>query len=274
MFKNLIPLRKEDHGNLRVTPIRNMGFTRSEIMIPIVIDEIADVAREYPIVFPVASKLPIALLGVEQDNNAYLSADGTWRASYIPAHIRHYPFALKRVGGAPAIEKPNGKSRRSSKKKTDPAEASAEPISMAVMIDVESHAVGDKEGLPIFDTNGELSASIKSIVELMQKLVRRQAVTAQLVSSIEAAGILVEREIRIQQSDGQQKRVTGLRLIDEKSLNSLGDEASNKLRKSGALPLVYASLLAWANFRQGPIGKSYPLPSASKRADDEIVHFE
>jgi hypothetical protein len=67
--------------------------------------------------------------------------------------------------------------------------------------------------------------------------------------------------------------VTGVRVIDEAALNKLDDAAFNKLRAAGALPLVYASLLSWANFRQGPIGKSHPLPAAPTPTDDDMIRI-
>jgi hypothetical protein len=94
-----------------------------------------------------------------------------------------------------------------------------------------------------------------------------------LVQAIDAAGLLVERAIRIKREGELDRQVTGIRVIDEAALNKLDDAAFNSLRKSGALPLVYASLLSWANFRQGPIGKSHPLPLPSGMLDDDVIRF-
>jgi hypothetical protein len=55
-------------------------------------------------------------------------------------------------------------------------------------------------------------------------------------------------------------------VVDEQKLNGLSDAKFNKLRKAGALPLVYAHLLSMANLRQGVIAGKYPeLDTASDR---------
>jgi hypothetical protein len=253
MFRKLVPLRNAVHADLRVQRLKRYDFARGEIMAPIVVDELADVAREYPIMFPKGMARPVALMGVEKGNNAYVAADGQWRASYVPAHIRHYPFALAKLPDAQA----GGEGRE------------ANSVSMAVMIDVESDAVGTAAGQPVF-SDGKLTPAIKSVVDMMQRLAQREGVTALLVSAMDEAGVLVERAIRIKSASGEEKRVTGLRVVDEKALNALDEAAFNKLRKSGALPLVYAALLSWANFRQGPIGKSYPVPTAPDLGQETI----
>ncbi|MFZ9080814.1 MAG: SapC family protein, partial [Alphaproteobacteria bacterium] len=93
----------------------------------------------------------------------------------------------------------------------------------------------------------------------------RAGVTPRLVQAIEAAGLLVERAIRIKVEGEEDRQVAGLRVIDEAALNKLDDAAFNTLRASGALPLAYAALLSWANFRQGPIGKSHMLPKQDEQ---------
>lgn len=44
--------------------------------VPIVYSEMADIAREYPLVFLKDKQTPHALLGYEQTVNAYVSATG------------------------------------------------------------------------------------------------------------------------------------------------------------------------------------------------------
>ena len=97
MFKTLAPLKFSDHADLRFLPNPGYSFAREELVAPIVIDEIADVAREYPIIFPTGSALPVALMGVQRESNAYVSPNGAWRANYIPAYIRYYPLAITRI---------------------------------------------------------------------------------------------------------------------------------------------------------------------------------
>jgi hypothetical protein len=257
MYQTLRPLRQADHSGLCLLPVTDYSFARAEVVAPITIDEVASVAREYPIVFTQGGTWPVALMGVEKDANAYVGKDGQWLAAYIPAHIRQYPLAITRA----PVQAANGA-----------AKAQEQPR-FVVLIDEASALLSPSEGQPLFAKDGQLAAAGQQRMRLMEQMQTRAGLTQRLVQAIDAAGLLVERAIRIQREGGTGSQVSGIRLIDEAALNKLDDAAFNALRKSGALPLVYASLLSWANFRQGPIGKSHPLPLPSGMLDEDVIRF-
>jgi SapC len=263
MFKKPTPLDPKKHAHLRLLPTSDYAFARGELLAPVIIDELADVAREYPIVFPKSSPLPVAMLGVTQGANAYVGATGQWLARYIPASIRHYPMTIRRI---PAQPKEAGKEA-----------AQAAQGQFAVLLDMESPCVSETHGDPVFDDAGQPGALAQQKMKILNLMQSRAGVTRRLVKAIEAAGLLTERVIKVKSSGGEERSVAGVRVIDEKALNQLDDVAFNKLRATGALPLVYASLLSWANFRQGPIGKSHPLPSTAAAAPavmaDDVIRF-
>lgn len=256
MYKQLTPLKSTDHSHLRLLPVTDHSYARSELVAPIVIDEIADVAREYPIVFPTGGALPVALMGVEKDSNAYVGVKGEWLANYIPAHIRQYPLTMARVPGAAATPK-------------DESQADA-PERFVVLLDVESPLVSATDGEPLFRADGKPGPAAAQRMRLMEQMPTRARLTQRLVQAIEAAGVLTERAIRIRRTGEADRQVTGVRVIDEAALNKLDDATFSQLRASGALPLVYAALLSWANFRQGPIGRSHPVPVAPA---DDVIRF-
>lgn len=251
MYKKLTPLKQTDHGHLRLLPVTDYDFARGELVAPIVIDEIADVVREYPIVFPVGGNLPVALLGVEKNSNAYVGAEGHWLATYIPAHLRHYPLAITRVP-APEDASDKGEER------------------FVVLIDEAAAVLSYNDGNPLFAEDGKLAPAAEQLTRLMEQMQIRAGITQRLVQGIDAAGLLVERAIRIKRQGEADRQVTGIRVIDEAALNRLDDATFNTLRQSGALPLVYAALLSWANFRHGPIGKSHPLRAAPLDLGDDV----
>jgi hypothetical protein len=254
MYKKPVPLRNTDHSDLRLKAVSDYSYARDELVSPIVVDEIADVAREYPIVFPVGGVLPVALMGVETGANAYISQEGRWLANYIPSHIRQYPLAITQIN-------PQGKG------------SEEDGPRFVVLVDEESSLVSRTEGDPIFDSNGKVTGTAQQRMRLMEQLQERSGITQRLVKAIEEAGLLVERAIRIKREGEQDRQVTGVRVINESALNKLTNPAFNKLRASGALPLVYAALLSWANFRQGPIGRSHPLPQPSDPFANDTIRF-
>jgi len=211
----------------------------------------------FRLVFPTGGDVPVALMGVSEGSNAYVSPDGQWLARYVPAHIRHYPLALVRVPVA----------------RVDAAAPAPDSSRLAVLVDVASACVSFTEGEPVFGGDGQPAGAAQRKIRLMKALRARAVLTQRLVKAIDEAGLLVERNIQIQTPGELVRAVSGLKMVDESALNKLDDVAFNKLRAMGALPLVYASLLSWANFRQGPMGKSHPLPAPAGLPGDDVIRF-
>jgi hypothetical protein len=239
MYKRLAALAKPRHSNLGVAPLTNYSFARATLSVPVVLSEIADIAREYPIVFPTQGTMPVALMGVEAGSNAYVGPEGEWRATYVPAYLRVYPFAAVRVPASPEDE-------------------AAEPR-IVVAIDEASALVQEGEGDAIFDDEGQLAGQAAASVTLLKRLRAASLRTEAMVQAIDTAGLFIEQPIRIRAEGRQDSAITGIRVLNEGALNALSPKKFEALRKAGALPLIYAALLSWANFRQGPIGKSHPL---------------
>lgn len=238
---HLAPLRPDLHAALCLRPGGDYHFARSLLLAPIVVDELAEAAREFAIVFPAGSALPCALLGVQQGCNAYVGADGAWQARYVPAYLRHQPFAL---GAA----QPGGQA----------------PL---VLADLASPLLGTPPGEALFDARGLPAAGLQSAIDLMQALQSRHGLTSALVQAIDSAGLLVERQVEVRPAVGPVQRISGLRVVSEPALNALDGPAFDRLRRAGALPLVYAHLLSFAHLRLGPIGRAHPLPGAAALHD-------
>lgn len=257
MFETHVPLKFTDHRDLRVFESNDYSFAKAVTLASIAFDEMADVAREYPIIFPNNdSGLPCALLGIEPGKNAYVEDDGRWLATYIPAHIRRYPFMLASTG-----DRENDLNR------------------FVVVFDPDAKHFKNPSGHHVFEADGKPSRHMESRFALLQEIQKGIPRTRELVDVLYKAGILIERKVTINKAD-KTKEVTGFRVIDERKLNGLPDAAFVDLRRTGALPLIYSHLLSWANFRQGPIAGKYPdLMSKAGKGDvpflfeDETIDF-
>ena len=93
------------HRQLRLqVPITDWSLARQLNAIFLAVAEFGDACKEFPIVFVKAGKetdgtdaiAPIAVLGMVADDNLYLQ-DGRWRAQYMPAVLRLYPFCIGRI---------------------------------------------------------------------------------------------------------------------------------------------------------------------------------
>jgi hypothetical protein len=231
VFRKAEVLSSKKHAKLKLAQADSYGFASKLLTVPILYSEMSDIAREYPLLFPKGQDFPIALMGAEVDVNAYVTAEGKWLASYIPARIMAYPFALTAV--------PN------------------KPNEMALVIDMAADTVGTDIGMPLFETDGTPAAPLKARLDVLRKMKEQEVVTARMVRHIREAGLLVERGIRISQSSSDDRQIAGLEFVNEKALNALSHEDFAKLRDGGALPLIYAHLLSVSNLRQGVIAGKY-----------------
>lgn len=231
MFTNKLLLRADEHGDVRVANTLDWRFAAEEMVVPVVFREMADLAREYPLVFLAGKPMLYALTGVEQGVNAYVAEDGRWLASYVPARLRAYPFALTPVPG--------------------------EEDQFALVLDADAEQALSSDGNRLYE-NGKPSDFLNERMQLLKMMQRAESVTKGMVDIIRDAGLLVERNITVRREALAAIQVKGLQVIDEKAFNDLSPEKFLELRDQGLLPLIYSHLISMANLRLGPIAGMYP----------------
>lgn len=243
MLKSLKPLSYAAHGSLKLQPLADYGFARDVLMAPLALSELANAARDFPIVFPVKGHPVAVLMGLEAGRNTYVSAKGKWLAQYVPLFIRLAPFGMGK-------QKPGADGQQS----------------FAMLLDTESLRLSLESGAPLFNADKTPAPVLTAAMKSLRSFEAGRAALQVIVNAIEEAELLVERSVRMRTEAGEGKRVGGVRVIDEQKLIAMKDKNFNALRKAGALPLVYAHLLSWGNFRRGPIGKAYPIAAQDDAA--------
>jgi len=90
------PLDKVRDARLRLSKPDHYRFAAKTNAIPLLLEEFPMAAAYYPIVFAAGpSPIPAAVVGLCNDSNLYLDAEGRWRnGAYLPAYVRRYPFIL------------------------------------------------------------------------------------------------------------------------------------------------------------------------------------
>ena len=233
MFKTLKPLTYQIHGHLRLRETGDYSFASDDMFVPIVLSEMADAAREYPLVFIKDQALPVVLMGVEKGVNAYVAADGAWCARYVPGHIQAYPFLL--------------------------GENAKKPDEFVVALDMDAPQIStDQEGDPLFNDKQQPSEAVQRRIDLLTTMKKAEPRMKQMVADLRASGLLRDRAIRVERGGEEPTQVTGIEVVDEAKLNALGEAEFLQLRAKGLLPLIYAHLLSVGNLRQGPIAGKYP----------------
>lgn len=212
----------------------------------------ADIAREFPLVFIKGKSIPCALLGVMQGVNAYVGMEnGEWLAEYVPGRIRAYPFSL--------VHNPQN------------------PEQFGIAVDIEAPMINTAEGDPLFVGNSP-STTLSNKMSLLKEMQKAEPVTKRIVQLIRDADLMTDQVIRVKIQGKEDSQLTGLQVINEKKLNQMPHVEFNKLRDSGALPLIYAHLLSLANLRRGPLKGYTPVQTADTLGfvigDDDMIKFQ
>lgn len=222
MYENVIPLSPRTHAQKGFVPLRDYRLARGQTLIPIATGEVPRIAARLPIgLVPGANDelRPLALLGIDGATNLLVSPDGRWLQDYVPAAIRRYPFVLARPEG--------------------------EENNPVVGIDAAADALSDTEGEALFTADGEPAERLSRLMTLLRELDRGATVLGRAAAALDKAGVVTDWSPAVE-VDGQRRRLTGLKCVDESALNALAGDRFLALRDQGAIALAYAQLLSMA----------------------------
>lgn len=222
MYKQLVPVNKARHQDKKVKEIQGFGFASGFHIASVMVHEFARAASLYPVVFledkEQDSFRPVVLMGLDAGENLFVNADGKWQASYVPAIIRRYPFALASAG---------------------------EEGKFTVCIDEGSELIDDNEGVPLFDDKGEPAAALENVKRYLGELQQMDAFTNEFCKYMVTHNMLTPMNMRVRQAD-QIKNINGCYVLNEERLNGLSVERFMELRDKRYLPAIYAHLLSLA----------------------------
>ncbi|HEX4889233.1 MAG TPA: SapC family protein [Alphaproteobacteria bacterium] len=218
MLKNPQPVSKETHRYKRLLPTPSYIYAQNQALVPLVGVECAQAVHNFPIVFTPygESYVLMAMLSLQPDRNMFVSPDGKWLGSYIPAILRQHPFAV----GLPA--------------------EGGEPL---LCVDGDSDLISDTDGQPMFEVDGSPSETMRKVIDFVGELERSRAVTIRAVNMLVQHNLIIPWDITLNTPQGQQK-VNGIFRIDEAAMNALPYDGFLELRQVGALPIAYAHLLS------------------------------
>lgn len=255
MFKKLVPLNKDAHAKTKVQPINSFDFAKPFHIASMMVHEFARAASVYPIVFLEDKEhdefKPVAMLGLEAGENLFIAEDGSWKASYVPAIIRRYPFALARN--------------------------SDQPDQFTVCIDEDAEVVSSKEGQSLFSDKGEPTEVIENVKKYLGEMHQMEIFTKNFSHFLAENNLFTPLSMRVRY-DGQIRNVTGCYVINEERLNNLSDKKFLEIREKRYLAPIFAHLTSLsqlerlAMLKDGQAGLT-PSESAKVEAEkEENVH--
>jgi hypothetical protein len=155
----------------------------------------------------------LALLSLSPDHNHYVSPDGRWRAPYVPARLRAYPFGLLAGDQGQTI----------------------------AAVDEASGLLGS--GHILLDAQGNPGPETQSVLTFLNTLAKAEATTAQQCADLHHFGLLTPWQPASSlpaATPPPSETHTDLHALDTARLQQVNASALTRLRDSGALSLAYA----------------------------------
>lgn len=252
MFNNLVPVNRERHGSKAIRSIDGFDFAKGFHLASLMVHEFTRAASVYPIVFvedPNADSFrPIVLLGLDAGENLFVGNDGKWQASYIPAIIRRYPFALARI--------------------------QEDADQFTVCVDEDSALlVDDSDGAQLlFDESGEPTEVIERVKRYLGELQQMEVFTQGFCEFLASHNLFTPLNMRVRQGQAL-KQITGCYVINEERLNNLSEAAYLEMREKRYMAAVYAHLTSLSQIERLSMlkdGVSALTPAEADAKESEI----
>ena len=101
IYEKAAALSSDKHKNLCVKTGNDFGFAREIHYVPLTLAEFPAASLDFAIVFAGQDDnlMPIAVMGVKEGENVYVSEEGKMDVKYVPLFLRRYPFIFTTVEG-------------------------------------------------------------------------------------------------------------------------------------------------------------------------------
>jgi len=217
MFNKIVPIVEKDHKDLKIKQIDDFSFVKNTHLASIMCHEFSRAASTYPIVFLEDKKndqfKPVVMLGLEEGENLFIE-DNKWVASYIPAIIRRYPFALVKA---------------------------EEENRYVICIDEESQFLDKKEGEALFNEDGSASEIIEKVKKYLSELQAMESFTEEFCKYMKAENMFTPLNMKVKVKN-EVKNIAGAYVINEERFNQLNNDKFTELREKNYIALIYSHL--------------------------------
>jgi hypothetical protein len=223
------PLSRDVHSGLGVQRMdKPFAFAATGHVVPLTVAEFTFASICYPIIFAGSEHLPLAVLGINQNQNLYVMDDGAYVTGlYVPAYIRRYPFVL-----------------------------AADETQQRMVVCIERNATiftdKKKADLPLFEENGEPSEYTQNAIKFCEDFEGERRRTESFVKLLADLDLFEQREavFSFPKEDGtvEPVKLAEYFAVSEAKLAALPADKLVELRDSGALEKIYnhiTSLAGW-----------------------------
>lgn len=224
VYENAVPVSQAKHGGWSVEAGTDFAFSKSINSVPLTAVEFSSAAAEYVIIFAGSGDavVPAVLLGIRDNENLYLGGDGGWKAKYVPAFLRRYPFVFS---------------------STD------EGKTFTLCIDESFSGFNQQQrGQPLFNAERKPSEYVDNVLKFLQQYQVEFQRTQAFCNKLKELNLLESMRAQIRLDSGESIALTGFMVVDRARLKTLSSEKLAELVKSDELELIYIHLQSMKNF--------------------------
>lgn len=225
IYERVTPITIERHGDWSVKGSTDYSFARRINSVPLVAAEFANAATEYAIVFsgPADELMPVAVLGVKENDNLYVDANGAWQAGYVPAFVRRYPFVFS---------------------------SADEGKTFTLCIDEDYAGCNQTgEGERLFDSAGERTQYLQGVLGFLSVFQGQFQRTREFCRKLREHDLLEPMQVQFTTGSGEQTSLTGFMAVNRDRLKALPDGLLGEMARTDELELVYTHLQSMRNFQ-------------------------
>lgn len=222
IYKTAVPVSRGRHGDCFIEGGADYGFSNEINSVPLMAVEFPQAAGEYPIVFygSGSNVMPAVILGVRGTENLFVSGASEWKAKYVPAFIRRYPFVFSREGER-----------------------------FLLCVD-EEYAGFNREGrgLRLFGDDGAPTPYVSNVLKFLEEFQAQFVRTQRFCARIVELGLLEPMQAQVTLAKGPKYSLGGFMAINRDKLKALPAETLSELARTDELELLYLHLQSMRNF--------------------------
>lgn len=225
IYENVTAISKDTHKDFCIDGSKmRYDFAKGVNSVPLTAVEIPLAAQEYAIVFAGTEGVvaPVAMLGIEGNENLYIQEDGTWNAKYIPAFVRRYPFVFSE---------------------------NEDKTRFTLCVD-ETWAGCNREGRgeALFDEEGEQTPYLGKVLEFLEDYQKRFHRTQAYCKKLVELNLLESMKADVTYGSGKTRTLTGFMVVNREKLKDLSPDKLAELARTDELELTYLHLHSMNNF--------------------------
>jgi hypothetical protein len=221
-YDKVVPVSLTQHRDLCIERV-DFGFAAKVNSVPLMAVEIPMAAPEYTIVFAGTEEAvtPVVVLGFADAQNVYLDENKAWKADYIPAFVRRYPFVFAQNQDA---------------------------TQFTLCVDEDwtgCNRVG--RGQSLFDEKGEQSDYLKNMLKFLSDYQAQFIRTQAFCKKLKDLNLLEPMQAQITLPGGEKRALGGFLGISRARIKTLSAEKLAELSKTDELELAYLQIASLNN---------------------------